>query len=438
MSVTVSAIAIIIALILFFILCYRGIGIIPCAILCAAIVSFTTEEGLFGTLLGTFMTSTGNYVAQMLLPFTFGGMFAAMMTATGSSEKIGRYLINHFGIRFAPYAIMVSVMLLGLGGVSAYPFIIAPLALSVLKAADLPRQIGAVIMCGSYAMVGYLIPGAANTANVIASQNYGTTLYAGAPIGITCFVIGVVLVVIYIEVLIRSYRKNGIGYTTSPTEIQSSARAENDFPPFFLALVPILLVFILTMILQLGFHWSSTQAVIVSMLAGTIFLYVTNWNRIHESSKFSPITKGMISGIVPLANTAIIVGFAGVVTATSAYSAMVDALLSIEANPYVTVVISVAAICALCADSIGGVATFSSTLGQTFLNMGVNPEALHRLTLATSTTFDDSMPHNGPLNVTLSVMGLTHKEAYKNICVVQIGVTCVYTLVALVMCILFY
>ena len=438
MSVTASAIAIIIALILFFILCYRGVGIIPCSILCAAVVALTTEGGLFGTMLGSFMTSTGNYVAQMLLPFTFGGMFAAMMTATGSSEKIGRYLISHFGIRFAPYAIMASVMLLALGGVSAFPFIIAPLAFSVLKAADLPRQIGAVIMVGCYSLVGYLVPGATNTANIIASQNYGTTLYAGAPIGITCFVIGLVLNIIYVEVMIRTYRKNGVGYTPSPTEVHTSERHDSEFPPFLLALAPILLVFILTMVLQLGFGWRSTQAAITSLLAGTIFLYLTNWNRIHESSKFAPITKGMVSGIVPLANTAIIVGFAGVVTTTSAYTAAVEALLKIDTNPYVTAVISVAAICALCADSIGGVSTFSATLGQTILGMGgVDAGALHRLTLAASTTFD-SMPHNGSLNVTMGVMGLTHKDVYKNILVVQIGVTCAYTLVALLMCILFY
>lgn len=299
MSVTASAIAIIIALILFFILCYRGVGIIPCSILCAAVVALTTEGGLFGTMLGSFMTSTGNYVAQMLLPFTFGGMFAAMMTATGSSEKIGRYLISHFGIRFAPYAIMASVMLLALGGVSAFPFIIAPLAFSVLKAADLPRQIGAVIMVGCYSLVGYLVPGATNTANIIASQNYGTTLYAGAPIGITCFVIGLVLNIIYVEVMIRTYRKNGVGYTPSPTEVHTSERHDSDFPPFLLALAPILLVFILTMVLQLGFGWRSTQAAITSLLAGTIFLYLTNWNRIHESSKFAPSPRAWSAGIVP-------------------------------------------------------------------------------------------------------------------------------------------
>ena len=55
MSVTASAIAIIIALILFFILCYRGVGIIPCSILCAAVVgSHDRGGGLFGTMLGSF------------------------------------------------------------------------------------------------------------------------------------------------------------------------------------------------------------------------------------------------------------------------------------------------------------------------------------------------------------------------------------------------
>ena len=427
-SVTFSAIAIIVALILFFILCYQGIGVIPCSILCAAIVAITTEEGLFGTLLGTFMTSTGNYVANMFLPFVFGGMFAALMTATGSSEIIGKYLVGRFGLRFAPYAIMAAVMLLALGGVSAFPFIIAPLAFSVLKAADLPRQIGAVIMAGTYSLVGYLIPGATNTANVIASNNYGTTLYAAAPMGIVCFLIGVTLVVIYIETMIRTYRKNNIGYTPSPTEVKTEARAEGDYPSFLMAVLPIVIVFVLTMILQLGFGWRSTQAVILALFSGTVFLYVANWNRIHETNKFEPITKGMMNAMVPLANTAIIVGFAGVVTATSAYSAMVDALLSINANPYVTVVIAVAAICALCADAIGGVSTFAATLGQTFLGMGVNPEALHRLTLATATTFD-SMPHNGSLNVTMQVMGLTHKEVYKNICVVQIVIPLIYSFV---------
>ena len=42
------------------------------------------------------------------------------------------------------------------------------------------------------------------------------------------------------------------------------------------------------------------------------------------------------------------------------------------------------------------------------------------------------MPYSGNLNVTMNFLGLTHKEAYKQIVVVQIGVTTFYTLVGLV------
>ncbi len=169
-------------------------------------------------------------------------------------------------------------------------------------------------------------------------------------------------------------------------------------------------------VLQLGLKWRSTQAVIVALFVGTVFLYVTNWKRIREKNKFDPITKGMMNAMASLANTAIIVGFAGVVTNTAAHDAMVEKLLSINANPYVTVVIAVAAICALCAERAACLLS-RPRWHKTFLGMGVNPAALHRLTLATATTFD-SMPHNGALNVTMQVMGLTHKEVYKHICVV--------------------
>ena len=117
---------------------------------------------------------------------------------------------------------------------------------------------------------------------------------------------------------------------------------------------------------------------------------------------------------------------------------MIDALTQLKFAPYIAAVISIAAICAICGDSIAGVASFSSTLGQTFLNMSsVNPAALHRLCMATATTFD-SMPHNGPLNIQMQVMGLTHKEVYKYVVVVQILITSLYTIVGLLMALFLY
>ena len=58
------------------------------------------------------------------------------------------------------------------------------------------------------------------------------------------------------------------------------------------------------------------------------------------------------------------------------------------------------------------------------------------MTQIASTTFD-SMPWSGNLNVTMNFLGLTHKEAYGQIVVVQIGCTTLATVVAMILMMIF-
>ena len=51
--------------------------------------------------------------------------------------------------------------------------------------------------------------------------------------------------------------------------------------------------------------------------------------------------------------------------------------------------------------------------------------------MAAGTTFD-SMPFSSMLNVTMGFLGLTHKDVYKQIAVVQIGATSAATIVGLI------
>ena len=63
--------------------------------------------------------------------------------------------------------------------------------------------------------------------------------------------------------------------------------------------------------------------------------------------------------------------------------------------------------------------------------LGANAGLVHRLTLAAATTFD-SMPFSSMLNVSMSFLGLSHKDVYKQIVVVQIGATSAATIVGMV------
>lgn len=71
----------------------------------------------------------------------------------------------------------------------------------------------------------------------------------------------------------------------------------------------------------------------------------------------------------------------------------------------------------------GGMSIALSTLGETYLEMGqaagIAPELLHRVT-AVATGGLDALPHNGAVITLLTICGLTHQQAYKDIAVVAV------------------
>ena len=85
---------------------------------------------------------------------------------------------------------------------------------------------------------------------------------------------------------------------------------------------------------------------------------------------------------------------------------------------------------ALSADSMGGIAGSVGSIGAKAIAAGANAGLVHRLTLAAATTFD-SMPFSSMLNVTMGFLGLSHKDVYKQIVVVQIGATSIATIIGM-------
>ena len=76
-------------------------------------------------------------------------------------------------------------------------------------------------------------------------------------------------------------------------------------------------------------------------------------------------------------------------------------------------------------------------MGQPLVEMGAEIGVIHRVcTLATSTF--NSLPHAGAVVTSLAVMHCTHKECYKDIAIVTIGIPVVYTIVGVIMAMLLY
>ena len=94
---------------------------------------------------------------------------------------------------FAPYTLAILTVILLLGGVMSYVFVVAYLSFGILKAANLPRVVGLTIMSG-YMPIGMILLCGATTTQLIPTNFLGTTIYSGLNIGIICSIVNVILV----------------------------------------------------------------------------------------------------------------------------------------------------------------------------------------------------------------------------------------------------
>jgi H+/gluconate symporter-like permease len=439
-SVTMSAICVILAIILLIILCMKGLNVIPVAIICAFIVSLTVEGGPVEGLFTFFSDGFASFGGSLIMPFMTGGMFGALMMATGSDVKIGQVLINKFGSQFAVYSFGIFVAILAYVGIPSYPFLGAILAFSLMKAANLPRNVACVVMVGTASAFQYILPGSPTVINLIAGQSLGTGLYAGWQIGFIMAAVQLVLVYMYVElVMVRGYRKKGIGYTGTDMELELKGQQDEikdeDLPSFGIAVFPLLAVIVLCMVFQLGLKMDAYPSCAAAQTIGMLLIILLNLKHGIINKVISALSKGCLTSCVPLIQTCCVVGFATVITNTACYNAMIDGISNMNMNPYVMTVLGTALLAGVSADAVNGVAMGSSIIGVKAVAAGADPGLVHRLVCAAATTLD-TMPHAGGLNVSMNFMGLTHKEVYLQIVVVQIGATSAATLIGMVIAML--
>lgn len=134
---------------------------------------------------------------------------------------------------------------------------------------------------------------------------------------------------------------------------------------------------------------------------------------------------------------AALTGYGTVLATTPCYNAVLKWVTTLDMNPYVLTVVSVAIIVAITSDANGGMMIFFQTVAPSIVAMGVNPGLVHRLATVTSTTFD-SLPQNGSAYMNLRVFGYTHKTGYKYMFLTTVCITSVVAVITLIATLIFY
>lgn len=437
-TVVVSGIAILISMIVFFILAMKQVGPVLSAIICTLIVGLTADGGLINAVFTTFADGLGSFVAMVFLCFATSFVMSGLMTDSGLGASLGQFLVRKLGVRAAPYIILILSMILGYMGILAWMFIVAPIAIAVLKAANLPRDVCCICTaCGGGALM-CLCPGAVTAINAMPTAVLGTTLYAAPLMSVVMIVVFVGLSVLYLEWYLRKCRKEGRGYTEMEGAHTTPDMNENtDLPHVGKAVIVMLFTIAMVAFLQIGLDIFSFSAVAITLTASSILVVILCWKQLKGRNWLHYLRDSVANSYSPVMMMASVVAYAGVVATTPFFTWISGALENSSMNPYVICVIVALIFAALSADAAGGTSTFCSLFASKCVAMGANPEIIHRLAICASTV-TDSMPHNSALILQMSIVGVSHKEAYKHFVVVQIAFTGIATLVGLLMAVMFY
>lgn len=433
-----GVIGVLIAIALIIYMAYKGWGIIPASLLCAIIVVLTNNGEIWKSLSVDYINGFKYFAGTYFLIFVLGALFGQVMGDSGSANAISLKLLDWFGQSKAILVVTLATAVLTYGGVNLFIviFTVYPLSLVLFKAADIPKRlIVACIGTGGATLTMTALPGSPAIQNLIPAQVLGTTATAAPLMGIFCSVILLGAGIWYMESQAKKAHENGEHFVPGPRDNidKISISDASQLPDWKMSFLPLIMVIVVIFLLKGKID--ALYGVSIALAVGIVLTYLFNWKRF--SNPLKALNDGCANSVMALINTAAIVGFGFVVQNVPAFQAFVKFALGLKFHPLVSEVIAVNVIAGITGSASGGLTIFMKTMGPEFLKMGINPEALHRVASIASGGLD-SLPHSGAVVTLLMVMGLTHKEAYKDLGVVTVVIPLIATAVAIAMGIFLY
>ena len=438
-NVWVSAAFVIVAIIIFIILCYRGMHTGIAALISAVIAAFGSTNSFYTSIFEVFPSGVASLVQLMFFVFTMSGLLGYLMQETGCSHAVGNTMIKLLGTDRAWMAITATAVILMLAGVGTFIFVVVVVAAPLMQAANLPRKVGMIAAQGIAPAINFCMP-VPNVPGSLPNSFLGTTLYSAPVLSIATGTVGIVLFAVYQVHLVNKARRDGEGYDGEEVTLNMN---EDELPGFWSSVIPLIAVVISAILYSNISYMNQTystwanQLVALAQFTGVVVLILLHFKRCKQIGFVKIFSEGCTSmwGFLLLAGC--VYGFGQVVTSCAAVTPIQNAVLSLHINPYVSAMISVAVIAALCTDGISAMMVWLPMFGQTYLDMGVNAGALRRLLLCTTQTFD-SLPHAQSVANTLGVFGLTHKQAYKELFITTVIFPTIFSIFCCICCIIFY
>ena len=432
-----STIGLIFSLSLLIVLTIRGMNLLIAAPVCALIVAITGNldlipaEGVSVDYVSSYMAGFSAVIQSWFFMFLLGSIFGKLMEDSGAAESVARWIIGRLGSKYAAFATVIACAVLTYGGVSLFvvAFTAFPIALGLFKQANLPRRfIPATLAFGSVTFT-MTSAGSPEIQNWIPIEFLGTSPYAEWEVSLVVAIFMALFGFWWLRRMLNKAVAAGEQFEVRDTDPPEISR---NLPNPILSLIPLAIVLGTTFFLHNDY---GSAALIVALLAGCLATWAINVRFLPSPGM--ALSAGSIGALIAIGNTAAVVGFGSVAKVSPAFDMAVQFVTSIPGNELIGAAIAVSIIAALTGSASGGQSIALPVLAPQYLELGVDPEALHRV-VAISSGALDSLPHNGYVVTTIrAICGETHRDAYAPLGALTVVIPVIGTVLAICLLLVF-
>lgn len=442
-------IGIIVALIVFLILIYRGVSLFIAAPISVLIVALTNNLNPLNAFTQTYVGGLVSLITPMFSIIFFGVILGKVFADTGCAQSIATGMMKMFvhnkasetekdkekRIALALLVVFIFNGLCTMGGIDAYVlmFTTVPILIVICKEVDIPRHFIPGMIYLSAAFVA--APGAPQITNVICvAVLNGAGFNVASTGGLVVGIVGVIIIAVggYFTLLYLILKSRKKGNKFEYGNIKAiELDTERKLPNFYLSFIPLLAVFVCYTILHLHIAIALLSGIIITLIiAGRC---IVKGNQGYIKAIKNSLNVGSFGYPSALVNIITPAGLAAVITATVAFGRVVEGIAGLEISIYMLTFLSVAIIVALTASPPAALQVSLPLVISIIAAKGLDLDMGNVLRIAafTSITFE-SLPWNGMIVQATQMVDTDHKHAYPTLFMQTVVFTTLAALAAVV------
>lgn len=411
----------IVALILFIILTFKGFYIIFSIMASILIVALTNHLSFFECLVRYFSNGFTKFIGQWWLLFVLGAIYGEIIKKTGLSKNIARILYSYFKNKSILIILIISAIM-SYGGIGTFiiAFTIYPIAIEIFENYKISKNLlpATMLFCPTTICMT-MLPGTPAIQNIIPTRYLGTTIYAAPILGIIASAICFCLGYLYLNFQIKN--KN-------VEEIKLEKRIELKE---YLALVPCIILWGVSFY-KIKYQVSGHYAIETAILSGIISSLIISKIIYKKIEIIKNIEMGIKNGFQTIIITSCIMGYGNVISSTIGFEKSMSYFVNLENNNIISSIIVVNIIALITGSSVASLSLFFENFIYCINDIVISPEYLHRI-LAIASGGMDSMPYATGVIVANDLAKTNLKKTY-----IHIFITCALIPIITLGCILFF